>query len=107
MCDLDECALGITVKQDVGVRVDKHRAAHGVGPIIVLGDAPEACLDATNNDRCIVIGFAAALTVDDYRTVGAFACLGMRCVGVVVTEPEIRSIAIDQRVHVAAGDAEE
>ena len=49
--DLDDRALGVAVDQQVGLGVDQHRAAHLVGPVVVVGDAAQARLDAADHDR--------------------------------------------------------
>ena len=50
MCQQGHGALAHAVNQDVGLGVEEHGAAHGVGPVIVVRDAPQAGLDATDND---------------------------------------------------------
>ena len=68
--DLDDGALGIAVEQDVGLGVGKDRAAHLVGPVVVMGDPAQRALDAAKDDRHVAERLAAALGVDDHRAVG-------------------------------------
>ena len=65
MRDFDDGAFGIAVKQDIGFGIDKDRAAHFVGPIVVMRDAPQRTFDAAEHDRHIFVGFAATLRVND------------------------------------------
>ncbi len=47
---LDDGPLGIAEDQQVGLRVGQHRAAHLVGPVVVVGNAAQAGLDASRYD---------------------------------------------------------
>ena len=104
---LDHGALGIAVEQKVGLRVRQDRAAHLVGPVIVMGDAAQGRLDAAEDDRHILVGLAAALRVDDCAAVRAGAALSARRVGVVASQATVRRVAVHHRIEIAAGDAEE
>jgi hypothetical protein len=52
-------------------------------------------------------GFAAALRIDDGRAVGALAADVAGRVGVVAADLAVRRVAVDHRIHVAGGHAEE
>ena len=52
-------------------------------------------------------GLAATLRIDRNRPVRALVRLGIRGVGIVGADLAVGSIAIDHRIHVAGGDAEE
>ncbi len=105
--DLDDGALGIAVEQDVGFGVGEDRAAHLVGPVVVMGDPAQRALDAAEHDRHVAKRFAAALGIDDHRAVGPPAAFAARRIAVVVAQPPVGGVAVDHGVHVAAGDAEE
>ncbi len=105
--DVDEGAFGIAVEQDVGLGVDQDRAADLVGPVVVVRDAAQARLDAAEHDRHVLVGLAHPLRIDDDGAVRALAALAVGRVGVVVAQPLVGGVAVDHRVHVAAGDAEE
>ena len=107
MRDLDHRALGVAVEQEVGLGVDQDRAAHLVRPVVVMRDAAQRRLDAAEHDRHVRIGLAAALRVDDDGAVRPFAALAARRVAVVVAQAAVGGVAVDHRIHVAAGDAEE
>ena len=100
-------ALGVAEQQQVGLRVRQDRAPHLVRPVVVMRDAAQARLDAADDQRRIGIGLAAALGVDDDRVVGALVRRGVRRVGVGGTDFPVGGIAVDHRIHVAGGDAEE
>ena len=72
-----------------------------------MRDAAQARLDAADDERRIGIGLAAALRVDGYRVVRALVGRGVRRVGVGGTDFPVGGIAVDHRIHVAGGDAEE
>src|SRR5262249_36383196 len=78
----DDGAFGIAVDQKVGLGVGQDRAAHLVGPIVVMGDAAERSLDAPEHDGDVLIGLAAALGVDDGAAIGPFAALAAGRIGV-------------------------
>src|SRR5690606_3557646 len=90
-----------------GGGIDQHRTAHFTAPVIVLGDAAQARLDAANHDGAILPGFAAALAVDDNRAIRPLAAFATRRVGVVTANAQVGGVAIDERVHIAGGHAEE
>ena len=106
MGDFDQRPLGVAVKQQVGLGVEQDGPAHLVGPIVVMGDAAQRGLDAAQNDGRVRKGLAAALGIDDDGAVRPLAAFSARRVGVIVPQPPVRRIAVDHRVHIAAGDAE-
>ena len=105
--DRGDLPLRIAVHQQIRFRVDQHRAAHLVRPIIEMRDAPQARLDAADHDGNALEGFANALRVDDDAAVRALAALPAGRVRIVAAHPAIGGVAIHHRIHVAAGDAEE
>ena len=107
MGDLDDGALGIAVDQQVGLGINEDRAAHLVLPVVVVRDAAQARFDATDDHRYVAPGFLAALRVDEGRAVGPGATQATGRVGVVAAYLSIRRVAVDHRIHVAGGDAEE
>src|SRR5690554_2719317 len=107
MSHFGQCPLGVAVEQNVGTRIDKHRATYLVTPVIVLSNAAQAGLNAANNNRHIFIGLAAALTVNDDGAIRTFAAFAMGRVGVIVAHAQVGGIAVDERIHIAASDAVE
>ena len=53
---LDDRALGVAVDEQIGVRVDEHRAPDLVGPVVVVRDPPQARLDAADHDAARRLG---------------------------------------------------
>ena len=104
--DLDDCALGIAIEQQIALRIDNDRAADFVLPVVVMRDASQRTLDAADDDRHILVGLATALRVDQRRTVGALAAFIARGIGVVAADLAIGGIPVDHRIHIAGGDAE-
>ena len=107
MRDVDDLSLGIAVDQQVGFRIEQHRAAHFLRPVVEVRDATQAGFDAADDDRHVVERFAHALRVDDHRAIGSLAALAAGRVGIVAADAAIRGVAIHHRIHVAGGDAEE
>ena len=100
-------ALAVAIHQQIGLGIEQDRTPHFFRPIIEMRDATQRCLDAADDYRHLAIGLARALRVHDHRTVGPLAADAARCIGIVATHAPVGGVAIDQRVHVAGGDAEE
>src|SRR3569623_123958 len=107
MGDVDDLPLGIAVDQQVGLRIEQHRAPHRVRPVIVVGEAAQARRDAADQDRHGFVGFARTLRINRDGAVGTLAGGAVRRVGVVRADLAVGGVAVDHGVHVAAGDAEE
>ena len=106
MADLDQRALGVAEDEQIGLGIGQYRAAHGVGPVVIVGDAAQARLDRADDHRDAGVGLTAALGVHGDRTVGALVGFGMRGIGIVGAQLAVGGVAVDHRVHVAGGDAE-
>jgi hypothetical protein len=72
-----------------------------------MGDPAQRAFDAAEHDRHVAERFAAALRIDDHRTVGPPSAFATGRVAVVVAKSPVGRVAVDHGVHVAAGDAEE
>jgi hypothetical protein len=107
MSQLDDGPLRIAVQQEVGPAVDQERAPDLVRPVVVVGESPQAGLDATDHDGHVWKDLPTALGVHDRRPVRAFARDTQRRVGVVTTRFLVTRVVIHERVHVSAGHAEE
>jgi hypothetical protein len=105
--EFDQRALGVAEQQQVGLRMGQDGAAHLVRPVVVVGDAAQGRLDAADHQRHVGEGFAGALRIDDHGAVGAAVGRGAGRVGVVGADLAVRGVAVDHRIHVAGGDAEE
>jgi len=98
--DLDQRALGVAVEQHIALGIDHDRAPHLVAPVIVVGDAAQAGLDAAQHDGHLFVGLAAALAIDDGGAVWALAAHVAGGVGVVGADFAIGRVAVDHRIHV-------
>jgi hypothetical protein len=107
MGDLDDRALAVAVDQEVCVAVDEDRPPHLIGPVVVVGDAPQAGLDAADHDRDVAEGLAGALAVHHHRAIGTQPAGAIGGVGVIGAQLPVAGVAVDHRVHVPGGDAEE
>ena len=107
VCDLDDLPLTVAVDEQVGLGIEQHRTTHLLRPIVEVGDTPQAGLDAADDDRYTGERLARTLRIDDHRAVGPQSALTARRVGIIAADAPIARIAVDHRVHVAGGDAEE
>jgi hypothetical protein len=105
--DFHQGALGVAEQKEVCPGVEEDGTAHLVRPVIIVSDAPQAGLDASDHDRDVRIGLAGPLGIDDHSPVRTPPALVVGRVGVVPAHPPIRGVAVDHRVHVPRGDAEE
>ena len=72
-----------------------------------MSDAPQAGLDATDDDRHIAKSLTRALGVHDDGAVGPFAAHAAGRIGIVTADAPFRGVTVDHRIHVAGGNAEE
>ncbi len=106
MRQLDQRTLGVAVDQEIGLGVDQRGATNLLGPVIVVGDAAQARLDAADDDGYTLERLARALGVDRHRAVGASTGGAVRRIGIVRAQSPIGGVAVHHRVHVPGGDAE-
>ncbi len=71
-----------------------------------MRDAAQRSLDAAQHDRHMLVGFLAALAVDQACAVRTLAGHAARGIGVIGANLLVRGIAVDHRVHVAGSDTE-
>ena len=107
MGDVDDLSLGIAVHEQIRLGVEQHRTAHLLGPVIEVRNAAQTRLDATDDDRHVGEGLAGALGIDDHRAIRSLATLTRRGIRIVAADTSVAGVAIDHRVHVAGGNAEE
>ena len=105
--DLHNCPLSVTVKQQIAFCVHHNRAAHLVGPVVVVRNAAQRALDAAQHNRHVLESLTAALAVNNGRPVGPPAGQVTRGVGVVGTNFSVRGVAVDHGIHVARGHTPE
>lgn len=68
--DLDDRVLAHAVDEDVGARVEQYRALELVLPVVVVGQAAQACLDAADDDGGILKRLTDEVAVDRDGTIG-------------------------------------
>ena len=100
-------ALAVAEHQHIGLGIHQHRAAHSVGPVIIMRGTAQAGFDAAEDHRHIFPRLFTALGVDQSSAVRAFARHVTRRIGIVMTQLTVGGVAVDHRVHVAGGHAEE
>ncbi len=72
-----------------------------------MRDPAQRRLDAAEHDRHVLERLAAALGINNGAAIRPRPALTARRIGIVVAQPAVRGVAVDHRIHVAAGDAEE
>lgn len=102
--DLDNRVLAHAVDEDVGARVEQHRALELVLPVVVVGQATQACLDATDNDGGVLKRLADEVAVDRDGAIGTAPLFATGGIGVGVAAMLGHRIVVDHRVHVAGTD---
>ncbi len=60
MGDIDDCPFAHAVDQHVGFAIQQNRTPDFVAPIIVMGQTPQARLDAAGDDGHSLVGFTTA-----------------------------------------------
>ena len=99
--------LAVAVHQQVRLGIQEHRAAHLLRPIIEMRNAAQRRLNAADDDRHVAERLARTLRVHDHRAVRPPAACTARGIGVVAAHAAIGGVAVDHRIHVAGGNAEE
>ena len=102
--DLDNRVLAHAVDEDVGARVEQYRALELVLPVVVVGQAAQACLDAADDDGSVLERLADEVAIDRDGSVGTAPLLAAGGVGVGVAAVLGHRIVVDHGVHVAGTD---
>ena len=102
--DLDDRVLAHAVDEDVGARVEQYRALELVLPVVVVGQAAQARLDAADDDGSVLERLADEVAVDRDGSVGAVTFLAAGSIGVGVAAVLGHRIVVDHGVHVAGAD---
>ena len=102
--DLDDRVLAHAVDEDVGARVEQHRALELILPVVVVGQTTQARLDAADDDGRVLERLADEVAVDRDGAVGAVPLFTARGVGIGVATMLGHRVVIDHGVHVAGGD---
>ena len=102
--DLDNRVLAHAVDEDVGARVEQYRALELVLPVVVVGQAAQACLDAADDDGGVLERLADEVAVDRDGTIGAVPLLATGGIGIGVAAVLCHRIVVDHGVHVAGAD---
>ena len=107
VCHLHDGTLGVAEEQHVRLGVRQYGAANLVRPVIKMRYTAQARLNGADDDIAAGESFAATLGVDRYRPVGPLVRFTVGGVGIVRADFAVGGVAIDHRIHVAGGDAEE
>ena len=103
VCHLDHGQLSHAVYQQVGATVEQDGALERVAPVVVVGKAPERCLDATQYDGHVAVHAPDEVGVHHGRVVRAQAHLAAGGVEVRGAAPLCHGVVVDHGVHVAGG----
>ena len=107
MRDFHQRTLAVAEHQHIGLGVHQHRAAHGIGPVIIMRGTAQAGLDAAKDHRHVFPRLFTALGVDQGGAVRAFTRHVAGGVSIVMAQLTVGGVAVDHRVHIARGHAEE
>ena len=102
--DLDDRVLAHAVDEDVGARVEQYRALELVLPVVVVGQAAQARLDAADDDGGVLERLADEVAIDRDGSVGTAPLLATGGIGVGVAAVLGHRIVVDHGVHVAGAD---
>ena len=102
--NLDDRVLAHAIQQDVGAGVEQDGALELVLPVVVVRQAPQARLDAADDDGLVLEGAADEVAVDRDGAVGTCARASAGGVGVLVAWLLVDGVVVHHRVHVAAAD---
>ena len=102
--DLDDRVLTHAVDEDVGARVEQYRALELVLPVVVVGQAAQACLDAADDDGGVLERLADEVAVDRDGAIGSVSLFTARGVGIGVATMLGHRVVVDHGVHVAGAD---
>ena len=101
--DLHHCMLAHAVDQKVRAGVEKDGALEFIRPVIVVGQAAQARLDASDDEGRVLVDAANQVAVDRDRVVGTRASDAAGGVGVRVPAVLGDRVVVDHGVHVAGG----
>ncbi len=104
--DFHQRPLPHAVDQQVGLGIQNNAAAHPVAPIVVMGQPPQAGLDAAGDNRHARVGLARPLAIHRRSTVGPPADLAAGAIGVRVADFSGGRGMVQHRVHVPGTDRE-
>ena len=84
--------------------IQQNGAAHGVAPVIVMGQSSQRRLDTSGDDRHALVGFTSPLAISQGRTIGSHTDSPSRGVGVIVANLAVGRVMVDHRIHVPRTD---
>ena len=91
--------LAHAVGNDVGIAFGQQAGAQAVLPIVVVTQATQRRLDATQHDERIGIELAQYTAIDDRRHIRPHSWASVGCIGIVRTTATIGSIVVHHRIH--------
>ena len=104
--ELDDGAFPHAVDDKVRARIKQDGALQAILPVVVVGEAAQARLDAAQDDGRILEGAADEVAVHDGRMVGPKPHAPSRRVGVGAAVLPRHGVVVDHGVHVARRDEE-
>ena len=101
--DLHDAALTHSVGDQVCACLQKDRAAHAVRPVVIVGHAPQACLESAQDKRRLFKGPADQVAVDHHGVVGALSHLAARAEGIAASMLFVDRVVVDHGIHISGG----
>ena len=96
--------LSHSVRNQIRTGIEKDGAAHLVRPVIVMRKAPERCLDAAEDHRCMFIRSPDQIAVHGNRAVRPFSHDTARRKGICFSVLFRHGIMVDHGIHISGRD---
>ena len=106
-CQFDGHFLAHAVGDHIGRRIAKQALLQLVAPIIVVGNAAQRGLDASEDDGHIGIKFLQNFSIYDGGVFGAHVVTTVGTIGIFGAQTACGGVFVHHRVHASRGDAEE
>ena len=101
--DLHDAALPHAVGNQVRACFQKDRSAHAVRPVVIVGHAPQACLQSSENKGCLFKGSADQVAVDHDCVVRPFSHHTARAESIAAAMFFADRVMVDHGVHISGG----
>ena len=104
ICNRYDRKFSHSVRNQIRTGIEKDGAAHLVRPVIVMRKAPERCLDAAEDHRCMFIRSPDQIAVHGNRAVRPFSHDTARRKGICFSVLFRHGIMVDHGIHISGRD---
>ena len=99
--DLDDAVLSHTVGNKVCSGIEQNRPADRIRPVIVVGKATKRCLQASEDDRCLLVYLSDEVAVHDDRAIRPLSHDSAGCERVRLPALFGHRVMVHHGIHVA------